>query len=249
MASSGGITALPWCRLGLSRTSATQTIGIVVKASIAMLSEVTSQMLNGLICYGLPLLFAVVLIASAGVPLPASLLLLAAGAFAARGDLSLLWVALVALLAAVIGDHLAYLAGWMAGRRALARLGRWLGRASLRRVRRQIHRQGWGAVFWSRWLLTPLSTPCSLVCGSIGYPLHVFFTADLIGEAIYVSLLVTLGYMFGDQIARIADMLGMVGPALLAIGGIVWCGSALRRRLAVRVPAGPATMAWARGGE
>lgn len=211
-----------------------------------MLSAVISQMLNGLIFYGLLLVFAVVLIASAGVPLPASLCLLAAGAFAARGDLSLLWVALAALLAAVIGDHLAYLAGWMAGRRALAWLGRWLGRASVRRARRQIRRQGWGAVFWSRWLLTPLSTPCSLVCGSIGYPLQAFFTADLIGEAIYVSLLVTLGYVFGDQIARIADVLGMIGPALLAIGVTVWCGSALRRRLAVRVPAGPPAVASAR---
>lgn len=214
-----------------------------------MLNDVTSHMLNGFMFYGLPLVFAVVLIASAGVPLPASLVLLAAGAFTTRGDLSLLWVALVALLAAIIGDHLAYLAGWMAGRRALAWLGRWLGQASVRRARRQVHRRGWGAVFWSRWLLTPLSTPCSLVCGSIGYPLHAFFTADLIGEAIYVSLLVTLGSVFGDQIARIADVLGMVGPALLAIGGIVWCGTALRRRLAVRVPAGSATMASARGRE
>ena len=214
-----------------------------------MLSEVTSHTLNGLIFYGLPLVFAVVLIASAGVPLPASLVLLAAGAFTTRGGLSLLWVALVALLAAVIGDHLAYLAGWMAGRRALAWLGRWLGQASVRRARRRIHRQGWGAVFWSRWLLTPLSTPCNLVCGSIGYPLHAFFTAALIGEAIYVSLLVTLGYVFGDRIARIADVLGMAGPAVLAIGAIAWCGSALRRRLAARVPAGPPTLASARGRE
>lgn len=211
-----------------------------------MLNEITSHILNGLIFHGLPLVFAVVLIASAGVPLPASLCLLAAGAFAARGDLSLLWVVLVALFAAVIGDHLAYLAGWMAGRRTLAWLGRWLGQAPVRRAHREIRRQGWGAVFWSRWLLTPLSTPCSLVCGSIGYPLHAFFTADLFGEAIYVCVLVTLGYMFGDQIARIADVLGMVGPALLMTGAIVWCGSALRRRLAVRVPAGPPTMASAR---
>jgi membrane protein DedA with SNARE-associated domain len=199
-----------------------------------MLNDVMSHMLNGLIFYGLPLVFAVVLIASAGVPLPASLCLHAAGAFAARGNLSLLWVALVALLAAVTGDHLAYLAGWMAGRRALAWLGQWLGLASVRRARRPIRRQGWGAVFWSRWLLTPLSMPTSLVCGSIGYPLHAFFTADLVGEAIYVSLLVMLGYAFGDQIARIADALGIVGPALLAIGGIVWCVSALRRQLAER---------------
>lgn len=193
--------------------------------------------LSTLLLYGLPLLFAVVLVASAGVPLPASLLLLTAGAFAARGDLSLLWVALVALLAAVIGDHLAYLAGWMAGRRALAWLSRWLGQASVRRARRQVHRQGWGAVFWSRWLLTPLSMPCSLVCGSTGYPLHAFFTADLVGEAIYVSLLVLLGYWFGDQIARIADVLGMVGPALLAVAAIIWCGSALYRWLSARPPA------------
>jgi undecaprenyl-diphosphatase len=179
------------------------------------------------------------------------LLLLTAGALAAQGHFSLLWVILLALLAAVIGDHLAYLAGWMAGRQTLAWLGRLLGRTSLQRARVRIHRQGWGAVFWSRWLLTPLSLPCSLMCGSIGYPLRAFFTADLSGEAIYVSLLVMLGYWFGDQIARMADVLGVAGPVFVAIGSMVWCGLALRRQLcpagkvAARVPPHLVTMALA----
>jgi membrane protein DedA with SNARE-associated domain len=196
-----------------------------------MLNELTNHALHALLIYGLPLLFTIVLIASAGVPLPASLLLLTAGAFAAQGHFSLLWVVLLALLAAVAGDHLAYLTGWVAGRRTLAWLGRLLGQTSLRRARRQIHRQGWGAVFLSRWLLLPLGAPCSLVCGSIGYPLPAFFAADLTGEAIYVSVLVLLGYWFGDQIAQIADLLSIVGPVFIAIGGTVWCGWALWRRL------------------
>ena len=196
-----------------------------------MLNQLTNHALQALLIYGLPAVFTVVLIASAGVPLPASLLLLMAGAFAAQDQLSLVWVVLLALLAAVIGDHLAYLTGWMAGRHTLAWLGRLLGQASLRRVRRQIDRQGWGAVFLSHWLLLPLGAPCNLICGSIGYPLHAFFTADLIGEAIYVSVLVLLGYWFGDQIVRIADLLSIIGPVFIAIGGIAWCGWALWRRL------------------
>jgi membrane protein DedA with SNARE-associated domain len=47
-----------------------------------MLADLLSELLSALVVYGLPLLFVVVLIASAGVPLPATLVIVAAGAFA-----------------------------------------------------------------------------------------------------------------------------------------------------------------------
>jgi hypothetical protein len=50
-----------------------------------MLSNLLSELLSALVVYGLPLLFVVVLIASAGVPLPATLVTVAAGAFAQDG--------------------------------------------------------------------------------------------------------------------------------------------------------------------
>jgi len=51
--------------------------------------SITDQLLGALSLYGLPVLFGVLVIGCAGVPLPASLLLVAAGSFAHLGEMKL----------------------------------------------------------------------------------------------------------------------------------------------------------------
>ena len=70
--------------------------------------------------YGLMLVFVNVLLDQAGVPVPAVPLLLACGAFAARGEISLSLLLFTATLASLIADS-----AWFA-------LGRWQGRRVLR---------------------------------------------------------------------------------------------------------------------
>lgn len=58
--------------------------------------------------YGLIIVFGVIAIACMGIPLPSSMLALAAGAFAATGDL-VLWQVIAAILCAfAIADQLAF---------------------------------------------------------------------------------------------------------------------------------------------
>ena len=87
-------------------------------------------LLLSLVQYGLPILFGVVLMASAGFPLPATLLLLTAGAFVEEGDLSLWWVVGVSAGAAVVGDHIGYGAGRWGSQRLIGRMSRWGGGAN-----------------------------------------------------------------------------------------------------------------------
>lgn len=58
--------------------------------------------------YGVFPIFGVVLLACLSVPLPASVLVLTSRSFAAVGDISLLTVFLIATVAYVLGDQLAY---------------------------------------------------------------------------------------------------------------------------------------------
>ncbi|WP_298971660.1 hypothetical protein [uncultured Roseobacter sp.] len=58
--------------------------------------------------YGVFPVFGVVLLACLSVPLPASMLVLTSVSFAAAGDILLLTVFLVATVAYVLGEHLAY---------------------------------------------------------------------------------------------------------------------------------------------
>ena len=72
--------------------------------------------------HGLPLLFAVVLLESFGIPLPGETALIAFGILASQGNYSIVWVIVVAAAGAIVGDNLGY---WV--------IGRWGGRALFER--------------------------------------------------------------------------------------------------------------------
>ena len=178
--------------------------------------------LLGLTSYGLPALGGAILLAALGVPLPASLLLLAAGAFVDQGSLSLGWVLGVATIGAVLGDLLGYGLGRWGGTRLIARLGGWAGGPDrLAQAERLTRRWGGWGVFLSRWLLTPLGPVLNLTSGLGRYPVLAFLCFDLAGEALWVTLYVTLGKLFSDQVQTISALLGNLTWALVGVAAIV----------------------------
>lgn len=71
----------------------------------------------------------------------------------------------------------------------------------------------------------PPGPPLNWVCGSLGYPLRRFFTADVLGEAIYVAIFLALGMAFSGQIESIARVVGAVGlwlAGLLLAAFVAW---------------------------
>lgn len=187
-----------------------------------MLSDLSNLLLSSLVVYGLPLVFGIVFVASIGVPLPATLVLLTAGALVQQELLSMPWVLVACLLATILGDHLGYLIGWWGGRPLIQRLARLIkSEAGIQRSLESTQQWGWWAIFFSRWLLTPLGTPCNWACGIIEYPLHHFFIADVLGEIIYVGLLIYLGNIFADQLEYVGELIGSLGPWFLGVIVIV----------------------------
>ena len=76
----------------------------------------TDEILALLPLYGTPALFGILIVFCAGLPGPASLLLLVVGSLVAQGELSL-WPVLVAGSAgSVIGDQIGFFAGQLGGR-------------------------------------------------------------------------------------------------------------------------------------
>ena len=86
--------------------------------------SITDQLLAALALYGPPALFVVLMIGCAGIPLPSSLMLVAAGAFVQLGEMKLWQVITVASAGSVLGDQIGY------------GLGRWGGRVAERFSRR-----------------------------------------------------------------------------------------------------------------
>jgi len=178
--------------------------------------SITDQLLAALLLYGMPALFGVALIASVGAPLPAGLMLIAAGSFVEQGDMELWHVGIVAISAAVLGDQIGYgLARW-GGRRLVARISRKIGgKATIKKTETFAKRWGGPSIFFSRWLVTPLGPWLNVTSGIAYYPWPRFILWDVLGQVLWVGLHVMLGYVFSDHIEDVGHVLGDIEWVLL----------------------------------
>jgi membrane-associated protein len=181
--------------------------------------------------YGVAVVFAAVALGCFGVPAPATVSLVVAGAFIASGDLALVPVLVTGFVAAIIGDQAGYWAGvsgsrWAERLQASTRTG-----DTIAKSRALIRRWGPLGVFLSRWLVSPLGPPVNVASGMLGMPWPVFTAAGVAGKAIWVGLFTGLGYAFSHSLATVAEVSGTIAWSLvLAVLGaaLVW---ALRLRL------------------
>jgi len=182
--------------------------------------------------YGVPVLFAALLVGSAGVPLPASLLLVAAGSFVEQGELELWPVLALSAAGAVLGDQIGYALGRWGGRRLTRRLGRFVGgEEKLEDAEEWLKRREGAGVFLSRWLLTPLGPVVNVTAGATEYPWPRFLLYDVLGEALWVAIYVLLGKFFSDRVQALSDLLGDFTWAVLALVATVLLGVLLFKYL------------------
>jgi membrane protein DedA with SNARE-associated domain len=144
---------------------------------------------HGAAAVGYPLLFALVLAAAAGAPLPIGVLLAGLGAASIHeGGPNFALLAVGGLAASVAGDGIDFGIGRLGGRRALswarARLRRNRPLATLTRVG-PLPTQGL-LLFLSRFALTPIAMPVSLLAGATGLGIGAFLLWDVAGEGLFV---------------------------------------------------------------
>lgn len=192
--------------------------------------------------YGLWVVAASAFISCLAVPVPTALIMLAAGAFAAAGDLVLWQVWLSGWLAALAGDNTGFHLGRWGGRPFL----NWVARKTRRheliaRGEKLVDERGGVGVFFSTWLIAPLGPWVNLIAGTLGLSRWRFALWDTAGETIWVTAYVGLGYAFGTQIDAIAEVLNDWGSVLAALsvaaGFAVAIWVKLRRRSGGRAKA------------
>ncbi len=186
--------------------------------------SLNDQLLAALTLYGLPALFIVVLITSIGFPLPSTFALIAAGSFVQLGDMSLNWVLGLSIFAAILGDQIGYALGRWGGRPLALRLsGRLRAEGRLQQAEAFARRWGILGIFFSRWLITPLSPWLNIVSGITSYSYLRFVLVDIPGEIIWVVLYVMVGKFFSDRVQAVTMMLGSLSWALLgALSALVF---------------------------
>src|SRR5690348_430940 len=86
---------------------------------LVYMNSFLSFLLHGLHEYGYPVLWLIIFMAAVGLPLPASLVLLAAGVFAAHGDFNIALLIGITITASSCGDNVGYFIGRRWGSKTL----------------------------------------------------------------------------------------------------------------------------------
>ena len=185
----------------------------------------SDYLLSELGIYGLPLLFVVLLVGCAGIPLPSSFLLMAAGSFVAQNELSLWPVLGLAATGAILGDNIGYALGRWRGRRIFTWFPKLFAKDRVRRTERWLKRWGGLGIFFSRWLVTPIGPVVNITSGLTHYSWPRFFLYDVSGEALWVLIYVLLGKFFSGQVQAMNEFFGdftWVIVGLLVVSALGW---------------------------
>jgi membrane protein DedA with SNARE-associated domain/rhodanese-related sulfurtransferase len=192
-----------------------------------------------LLTYGYLLLFAWVLVEQFGIPLPATPILVAAGALSAEGQISF-WVALlVGLVASLVADSAWFLMGRRYGHHVLRLLCKLSMEPTIcvRRTQDSFSRRREVTLMIAKFV-PGLATLAPPVAGENGMSFGRFVFFDGIGAALWLVAIMAVGRFFGDLLKRDPSLLNWVGRfsgalLLLAILGF-FIGRVLRRRRVLR---------------
>ena len=182
--------------------------------------DLSSLALSWMAAYGAPMVAGMLYLGGLGVPLPATLIVIAAGAFIRQNLLDAYSTPVFGYLGTIAGDASLYLVGYFASSWINQRFGQ---TAAWKNAHGLFERRGGVAIFLTRWLLTALALPVTLIAGSSGYTFKKFFTFAVLGELTWVLIYGGLGYAFGSQWELISDFISnfsgfALGALALGVG-------------------------------
>ena len=172
--------------------------------------------------WGLVVIAASAYFSCLAVPVPTFAVMLAGGGFAAAGDLVLWQVLAVAYVAALAGDQTGFQLGRVGGRWLDARLVTRPNRAALfARAQTVVDRWGSIGVFFSTWAAAPLGPWVNFAAGAARLHSLRFFVWDALGEAIWVTGYVMLGYYFAANLDALTTLVSDWAWLLTALSLVI----------------------------
>jgi membrane protein DedA with SNARE-associated domain len=184
--------------------------------------------------WALLVMFVLLGLESSGLPLPGETALVACGVLASQGSLSIAWVIVVAILAAILGDNLGYWVARQGGRRLLLRFA--ITRASaeryLPRAERFFTRHGGKTVFVGRFFAI-LRVTAAWAAGLSHMRWWRFLAWNAAGGICWATLVGLVSYYLGDAAAKAIGTYSLIGGVVAAL--LVVAGFFLVRRLERRI--------------
>ncbi len=149
--------------------------------------------------HGYAILFAVAFLETFGLPIPAALALLVAGAAAARGILNPWWTAGGAFACIVTGDSLMFLMGRHTGWWLLSLLCRlsFNPESCILRSADAFYRRGRALLMFAKFV-PGINTMAPPLAGSMNMRYLEFLRLDAVGAALYAGGYFAVGFVFSD---------------------------------------------------
>jgi membrane-associated protein len=162
---------------------------------------------------------AFLLLENAGVPLPGETVLLLASVLAFKNhELRLPWIIVVGTIACTVGDNIGYLIGSAGGRPLLERWKNFfrVKDEHIHSAEELLHRYGPVAIFFARFI-----AGARIVAGPLAGVLRMhwktFALFNFLGALTWVTVIASLGYLFGSQLDRLLAIVKQVEIALLIL--------------------------------
>jgi membrane protein DedA with SNARE-associated domain len=174
--------------------------------------------------YGYAAIFLIVMMESAGIPLPGETTLVSAAIYA--GTYHALDIGLVisaAAAGAIVGDNLGYWVGRRFGQRAVSKWGHLVGLDERRRKLGEylFARHGGKIVFFGRFIAL-LRAFAAVLAGVNNLPPLRFFIFNAAGGIVWASIFGLGGYLLGEGIHHVAGPIGWAALAIALVLAVVF---------------------------
>ena len=184
--------------------------------------------------YTYPMVLALVLLESLGIPLPGEIALVTAAAYASHGHISIYVVIVLAALGAIIGGVLGYLIGIKGGLPLVAHYGGYVGvrRSHIARAHAFFEKNGAKTILFGRFIAL-LRTWAAIVAGAACMSFPKFVTYNTLGSIVWAIVFGWLGFYFGRDLPLLESYISRASFGLLialAMGIAVFVGWKRRQR-------------------
>lgn len=182
-----------------------------------MLAELTKWLVDTILGLGYPGIFLLMAVESSFIPFPSEVVLIPAGYLAAKGEMNMALVMVMAVLGSLTGALVNYyLAQWL-GLAVLRRFGRYvfISEATLEKLERFFEAHGPVSTFSGR-LIPGIRQLISIPAGLARMRMLPFLGYTALGAGLWSLLLVLLGYFIGENERLVHDYLKEITLGVLA---------------------------------
>ncbi len=173
--------------------------------------------------YGYWAVLVIVMMESAGIPVPGETILVSAAIYAGTShNMYIPLVIAAAACGAILGDNIGFWVGREFGRRVVDRFGSYVGLDERRmKLGQYLFDRHCGKIIFFGRFVAFLRAFAALLAGINKFPPWRFFIFNAAGGITWATLFGLGGYILGESIHRIAGPIGWIGLACALVGCVI----------------------------